>query len=164
LNWIDAAIIATIIWSTYAAFNAGMIREVITIVGAIAAVVLAGLFYESLATDIEVAIGDPQTADIVSFGIILSAVIVASQLTALFLKQAASFLMLGIFDSIGGAAIGFLKGFIFVEIGLIVAITFTSLHLQDNIEGSAFAPLFLEVLPVLKHLLPGEFTIAIDNF
>jgi uncharacterized membrane protein required for colicin V production len=35
LSWIDVAILATMLWFTYAAFHAGMIREVITIVGAI---------------------------------------------------------------------------------------------------------------------------------
>ena len=60
--------------------------------------------------------------------------------------------------------IGFIKGFIFVEIALIVGITFTSLGVQDSIEDSSFATFFLDLLPVLKGILPGEFKTAIDNF
>jgi membrane protein required for colicin V production len=164
LNWVDIAILATIIWFTYAAFNAGLIREVVTILGAIFAVALAGLFYRELAKDVGVAVDDEQTARIIAFAMIFGAVILASQLIALFLKQAASLLMLGIFDSMGGAVIGFIKGFIFVEIALILAITFETLNLRDNVDGSALAPFFLDALPVLRHILPREFDVAIESF
>jgi membrane protein required for colicin V production len=164
LSWIDVAILATMLWFTYAAFHAGMIREVITIVGAIFAVALAGLFYQELAEDVHVAVDNQETARIIAFAMIFGATILAAQLTALFLKQAATLLMLGLADSVGGAAIGFLKGFIFVEIGLILMITFDSLGLNGAVEDSALAPFFLDVLPVLKLILPGEFKDAINAF
>jgi len=164
LNWVDVLIVVTLLWFTYAAFHAGLIREVITIVGAIAAVALAGLFYEDLAVDIKVGVDDEETARLIAFAIIFGAVVLASQLTALFLKQAASLLLLGLADSVGGAMIGFLKGFIFVEIALIAGITFTSLGVEEAINGSSFATFFLDAIPVLKTILPGEFKTAIDSF
>lgn len=151
-------------WFTYAAFHAGMIREVITIVGAIFAVALAGLFYQDLAADVGVAVDNEETARIIAFGMIFGATVLASQLTALFLKQAASLLLLGLFDSIGGAIIGFVKGFIFVEIALIIGITFESLGFRGAIENSALAPLFLDILPFLKWILPAQFKDAIHGF
>ena len=132
MNWVDALIVVSLLWFTYAAFHAGLIREVITILGAIAAVALAGLFYEDLAVDVKVGVDDEETARMIAFAVIFGAVVLASQLTALFLKQAASLLLLGLADSIGGAVIGFIKGFIFVEIALIAGITFTSLGVQTN--------------------------------
>ena len=164
MNWVDALIVVSLLWFTYAAFHAGLIREVITILGAIAAVALAGLFYEDLAVDVKVGVDDEETAKMIAFAVIFGAVVLASQLTALFLKQAASLLLLGLADSIGGAVIGFIKGFIFVEIALIVGITFTSLGMQESIDDSSFATFFLDALPVLKGILPGEFKTAIDNF
>jgi len=164
LNWIDVLIVAVFAWFTYSAFQAGMIREVVTIVGALFAVALAGLFYQELAQDVEVAVDNTETAKIIAFVMIFGAVVLASQLTALFLKQAATLLMLGLFDSLGGAFIGIFKAFIFVEIALIFAITFPSLHLENDIDSSAFAPFFLDILPILKAILPGEFKNAIDAF
>jgi membrane protein required for colicin V production len=164
LSWIDIAILATMIWFTYAAFHAGMIREVITIVGAIFAVALAGLFYEELAEDVRVAVDSEETARIIAFAMIFGATILAAQLSALFLKQAASLLLLGLADSVGGAVIGFIKGFIFVEIGLILAITFESLGLDGAVEDSALAPVFLDFLPFLKLILPAEFKDAVNEF
>jgi membrane protein required for colicin V production len=161
LNWIDFIILGSLAWFAFAAFHAGLIREVVTIIGAIFAVALAGLFYTELAEDVKVAVDDEQTARIIAFAVIFGAVVLASQLLALFLKHAASLLML---DSMGGAVIGLLKGFIFVEIALIAAITFDSLHLVNDVEGSALAPFFLDALPILKAILPGEFKNAVDSF
>lgn len=164
MNWVDFAILATMAWFTFSAFHAGLIREVVTIVGAVLAVFLAGLFYTELARDVGVAVDNEQTARIIAFGMIFGATVLASQLLALVLKQAASLLMLGLFDSLAGAFIGLIKGFIFVQIGLFVAITFTNLGLQSAVEGSALAPFFIRVLPVLRALLPAEFENAIDSF
>ena len=164
MNWVDALILATLVWFTYAAFNAGLIREIITILGAIFAVALAGLLYADLAKDIDVAVNNSDTSKIIAFGVIFGAVILASQLMAMFLKHAASILALGIFDSLGGAFIGLAKGFIICEILLIYGITFPSLHLQAAIDNSTLAPVFLDALPFLTHLLPGEFKAAVNAF
>lgn len=164
MNWIDFVIIGSLAWFTYSAFHAGMIREIITIAGAIFAVALAGLLYMELAEDVQVAVKDEQAAQIIAFGVIFGATVLASQLLALFLKQAASLLLLGLLDSIGGAAIGILKGAIFVEVALIAAVTFPSLGLERAVDSSAIAPVFLDFLPVLKHILPGEFKNAVDAF
>ena len=164
MNWVDFAILAALAWFTYAAFNAGLIREVVTIVGAVAAVALAGLFYIELAKDVMVAVEDEQTSRIIAFAMIFGATVLASQLIAFFLKQVASLFLLGGLDKLGGAALGFLKGFVFVEIALIVALTFPKLGVEDAVQDSAIAPLFLDVLPFLKGLLPDEFRSAIDSF
>lgn len=164
MNWVDIAIIAITAWFVFAAFNAGLIREVVTILGAILAVALAGLFYADFATDIEVVIEDSETARVVSFGVIFGAVVLVSQLLAMFLKQASSILLLGLFDSMGGAIIGFVKAFIFIEFALIAAITFPSLELQETIDESSLAPVFLDFIPFLKLILPTEFKNAIEAY
>jgi uncharacterized membrane protein required for colicin V production len=164
LNWVDAVILATLAWFVYAAFNAGLIREVITILGAIFAVVLAGLFYKELAKDVDVAVKDLETSRMIAFAVIFGATVLASQLIAMFLRQAATLLFLGIFDSLGGAVFGLLKAFVFIEIALIFAVTFESLNLVDDVKGSTLAPFFLDVLPVLTRVLPDEFEIAVEEF
>ena len=164
MNWIDIVIIAVFAWFTYSAFHAGAIREVVTIAGAVFAVALAGLFYQDLAEDVSVAVDDEEMALVIAFATIFGAIILASQLAALFLKQAASLLLLGIFDSIVGALIGMLKAFVFVEMALIAAITFPALGLERAVDSSSFAPLFLDLVPLLKHILPGEFKNEIDAF
>lgn len=164
MNWVDIAILVALAWFTYTAFHAGFIREVITIFSAVVAVALAGLLYEKLAEDIQqVAVDNLETSEIIAFAVIFGAIILTGQLLAMFLKQAASLLMLGLFDSMGGAFIGLIKGFIFVEIALIAGVTFEDLGVREAILDSAFADFFLKVLPVLKYILPGEFDTALDE-
>jgi membrane protein required for colicin V production len=164
LNWVDILILAVIIWFAYAAFHAGLIREVVTIIGTIFAVALAGLFYLELSEDIKVVVDDTETAEIIAFAVIFGATLLASQLLALFLKQAASLLLLGLLDSIGGAVIGVAKGIILIEVALMAALTFPSLGFVNAVEESLFAPFFLDLLPFLKYILPGEFDTAVDEF
>jgi uncharacterized membrane protein required for colicin V production len=95
---------------------------------------------------------------------IFGAVILASQLIAMFLKTAASVLLLGLFDSIGGAFLGLFKALILVEIALIFAITFEDLGLMNAVKGSVIAPFFLDVIPFLQHILPDKFQTAIESF
>lgn len=164
MNWVDFAIIALIAWFGYAAFNAGLIREVVTIGGAIFGVALAGLFYKELATDVQVAVDDVQTAEVIAFAVIFGATVLISQLVAMFLKQASSLLALGLLDSLGGAFVGLAKAFVIIEIALIVGITFTNLGVAESIDKSTLAPIFLDVLPLLKHVLPNEFKNAVEGF
>ena len=164
MNWVDFFILAALVWFAYAGFRTGMIREIVTIIGAIFAVALAGLFYRDLATDVKVAVDNQQTAEIIAFAMIFGAVVLASQLTASFMRTAASMMMLGLADSMGGTIIGALKGVVLVEIALIVAVTFTSLNLKDDVDGSFAAPFFLDLIPFLQHILPDEFTTAINEF
>jgi hypothetical protein len=64
----------------------------------------------------------------------------------------------------GGGVLGFIKGFVIVEALLIAAVTFPTLHMQDDLTKSSFAGFFLNLLPILKLLLPKEFKDAIDAF
>jgi len=164
LNWVDFAIIAVIVWFTFASLRAGFIREAFALMGAVFGVILAGQFYERFAKDIEVFIDDARAAEVSAFIIILGATVLGAQMIALFLKRAASLLMLGPLDSLGGGVLGFVKGFVIVEALLIAAVTFPTLHMQDDVAKSSFAGFFLNLLPILKVLLPDEFKDAIDNF
>ena len=56
MNWVDVAIVVIVAWFTFSAFSAGVIREVVTIVGVALGIVLAGLFYQDLADDVKLAV------------------------------------------------------------------------------------------------------------
>ena len=164
MNWVDFAIIAVIAWFTFSALRAGFIREAATLAGAVLGVILAGQFYERLAADIEVFIDDARTAEVGAFIIIFGSTLLGAQMIALFLKKVATLLMLGPLDTVGGGVLGFLKGFVICELLLIAAVTFPTLHMQEDVADSSLAPVFLDVLPVLTLLLPGEFKDAVRAF
>lgn len=164
MNWLDAAIILVVLWFTFAAFQAGFIRETVTIAAAIVGVVLAGLFYVDLAEDVLLFIDNEQLARIIAFGIIFAATALAGQMVALVLKPTVQFLQLGVFDQLAGAIFGFAKAMVFVQIFLILFITYPKWGLDEDIDDSVFGSLIIEKTAVLVQVLPDEFEISVDDF
>lgn len=167
MNWLDAVIVLVILWFTFSAFQTGFIRETVTIAAAILGVVLAGLFYDDLADDVLLFIDGERLANIVAFGLIFAATALAGQMLALVLKPTVNLLQLGLFDQMAGAAFGFVKAMVFIQIFLIVFVTFPKWGLRDQIEGSTFGSLTVEMvdsLPVLVRMLPDEFETAVEDF
>jgi membrane protein required for colicin V production len=162
MNYVDIAIVVLVAWFTFSAFSAGIIREVVAMTGVALGVVLAGLFYQDLASDVKLAVDNDNAANIIAFLVIFGACFLAGQLAGMLLKQTASLLMLGTFDHLFGAAFGFVKGMVIVEVALILFVTFPAFGLKDHIRDSMFGPMFLDGIPVLLRVLPVEFRNAVD--
>ena len=164
MNWLDAAILVVVIWFTYAAFQAGFIREIVTVVAAVLGVVIAGLFYEQLADDVLVFIDNQTMANIVSFGILFGATALAGQMLALVLKPTVSLFQLGIADQLIGGVFGLVKALVFIEVFLIVFVTYPRWDLDDTISDSTFGSQLIERSQAVVSILPDEFETAVDDF
>ncbi len=162
MNWLDVLVVATIAWFTFSAFWAGVIREVVTIIGVALGIVLAGLFYQDLADDVKLVVDADNASHIIAFLLIFGACALAGQLAAMVLKQTAALLMLGTFDHLFGAVFGLVKGVVVVEILMIVFVTFPALGLRETIDESMFGPLLLNGIPFLLKVLPSEFDSAVE--
>jgi membrane protein required for colicin V production len=162
MNWVDGVIIVVLVWFTFSAFSAGIIREIVTMTGVALGIVLAGLFYKDLASDIKLAVDNQNAANLAAFLTIFGACFLAGQLAGMLLKQTASLLMLGTFDHLLGAAFGLVKGLALAEVLLIVLVTFPAFGLKDTIRDSLFGPMFLNGIPVLLRILPVEFKNAVN--
>jgi membrane protein required for colicin V production len=160
VNWLDGVILALLVWFIFAAFTAGFIREVVTIVSVVLGVVLAGLFYERLADDLKTFVDSDRAARIAAFLAIFGGVALAGHVAAMLLKETASLLMLGTFDQLAGAIFGFFKGVVIIQVLLILFATYPSLGLKDAISESSLSPLFLDRAPILLQVLPAEFDAA----
>ena len=163
MHWLDLVIIAIITWLTYRAFTVGLIREVVTTAAVILGAVLAGHFYSELSGDIAFAIEDETWRDFAAFASIFIGVVVIGQIGASLLRRAASVLLLGWADRVGGAAFGFAQGLLLVEVALFASITFPiSSAVDAAIDASLVAPVFIDTIPVLLELLPSEFESAVE--
>jgi len=163
MNWLDIVIILIVAFFAATAFSAGLIRELVTLVSVVVGIAVAGLFYDDLARDVLVFIDNKDTANIVAFLMLLGAIYLAGQLIAIMLKQVTAILLLGWADRLGGALFGLLKGLVVVEMLLIAFVTF-DVGLDDAIDDSGLASVFLDAIPVLLLILPNEFEQAVDAF
>lgn len=164
MNWLDLAILLTIVWFTIAGATAGLARELITLVAMLAGVLLAGAFYEDLAADILVMVENERTARTIAFTAIFLAVLGAGQIVAILLRDAAMALALGPLNHTGGLLVGLIKGVIVVEAALFLFARYQYPTMVDAMEGSLLTPFFLDGLPFLLALLPGDFRVAVENF
>ena len=163
MHWLDLVIIAIIAWFTFAAFSAGLIRELVTAAAVVAGAVLAGRLHAELALNIEFLISDDTTRSFVAFIAIFAGVMVLGQIAASTLRRVASMLLLGPFDHLGGALFGFAKGLLLVEVLLIVASVYpVSAALSAAVGQSTLAPVFLDGIPVMLRFLPAEFSDALQ--
>ena len=167
MNWLDGAIIMLILWFTYSAFQAGFIRETVTMVAAILGIVMAGIFHDDLAEEVLLFIDNEAYARVVGFGLIFGAVVLAGQMMAMVMKPTVNFLQLGIFDQLAGAAFGFVKALVFIQIFLIVFITYPKWGLDKTIEESVFGSVTVEMVdraPVIVRMLPDVFENKVSDF
>jgi len=159
MNWLDLLIVGILAWFTFRAFTNGLIREVVSLLGLIAGVALAGAFYDDLSANLEFVIEDATTRRLIAFGAIFIGTTVAGMVIAAVLHTAASMLFLGPLDRLGGAAFGLVKGLLLVQILLVAVSVFPA---QTSVARAAaestLAPVFLRAAPAIQAALPEEFS------
>ena len=161
MNWLDTVIIIILAVSAFFGLKTGIIKAVLSLVGVILGVVLAGQYYGALADVLPFFSEPSKVANIVAFAIILVVVMVVAAVLARFLKWAASVMMLGWVNHLGGAAFGLFMGAIFC--GALLAIWVKWLGAGSTISESLLSIFLLDKFPLVLALLPDEFD-AVRSF
>jgi len=154
MNWLDIVIIVIIAIPTLIGLRIGMIKAVLSLVGVIVGIILAGRFYVALAEQLTF-IPQDNLAKIAAFAIILVVVMIIAGVLASVLKWIASVVMLGWVNRLGGAIFGFVLGAIFCS--ALLAIWAQFLGIEGLITESGLAILLLDRFPMVLALLPEEF-------
>jgi len=159
MNWLDIIIIIALIFPAFVGLKMGIIKAVLSLVGLIIGVVLAGNFYEPV-SKIFGFITNQDVANILAFILILVAVMAVTAVLVRFLKFGVRVVMLGWVAHVGGALFGFLSGFILLSAILATWVKFFGSGLVTD---SFLGKVMLDYFPLILGLLPGEFD-AIRNF
>jgi len=159
MNWLDIVIIVAIAIPTFIGLRMGIIKASLSLAGLIVGVILAGRYYVLLSQQLSF-IPQAGVAKVVAFAIILIGIMVVASVLARLLKWAASVVMLGWVNQLGGAVFGFGLGAIFC--GAILAIWVKFLG-AGAIAESGLAAVLLDRFPMVLVLLPHEFD-AIRSF
>ena len=152
MNWLDIILLIILGLSAFHGLTRGLIKSAFSIIGAIAAVIIASRLYDNVSSWFGFA--DNTVFNIFSFVLILVAVMVAATFLANLIKTAASAILLGWADRVGGAIFGFALGA--VLLGALLSIwvrLFEPAIIADSIVASFLAGKF----PLLIALLPQDF-------
>lgn len=159
MNWLDIVIIVAIAIPTVIGLRIGIIKAALSLAGLIVGVVLAGGYYVPLSQQLSF-IPDEKMAKVVAFAIILIGIMVVASVLARLLKWAASVVMLGWVNQLGGAIFCFVLGAIFCGAILAIVVKFLG---AGVIAESELAAVLLDRFPMVLALLPPEFD-AVRSF
>ncbi len=160
MNWLDIIILVIVVVSVFLGLRIGIIKAALSLAGVIVGVILAGRYYVPLAEQLTF-ISQEDVAEGVAFAIILIVVMVIAGILATFLKWAASAVMLGWVNRLGGAVFGLVLGAILC--GAVLAIWVKFFGIAGVISQSSLAAILLDRFPAVLALLPEEFD-AIRSF
>jgi membrane protein required for colicin V production len=159
MNWLDIVLIVALAIPTFLGLRQGLIKAVLSLVGLIVGVILAGNFYQTLGQMLGF-FPNPDIANIVAFAIILVAVFVIASILSRLLRFLVSLVLLGWVDRLSGAILGLLIGTIFW--GALLA-TWVKFFGTGLVTESLIAGVLLDKFPLVLALLPSEFD-AIRSF
>lgn len=154
MNWLDIVILIFLIVPAFIGFRAGLIKSLLTIIGGIVGLILAGRLYESFA-GVLTFISNEGAAKVVAFAIIFIGVMIIAAILAAVLKKLVSLVMLGWLNKLGGAILGLLLGGLFW--GAILSMWVGFMGIGDTVSNSALAKFLLDSFPLALALLPSEF-------
>jgi membrane protein required for colicin V production len=160
MHWLDIIFLVLLFIPTFIGLRKGLIKAVLSLVGLIVGVVLAGHFYKPV-SNIFGFISNESVAHILAFILILALVLVAAFLLARLLKSVVSITMMGWVDNVGGAVLGFLFGFIFLSAILATWVKFFGSEMPTE---AFLGRVMLDYFPLILGLLPGEFGDSIRSF
>ena len=162
MSWLDIVIIILILVPTLLGLKNGLVKAVFSIVGIIVGIVLAGQFYNKLAT----VISDAAWAKIVAYVIILVVVWVGASLAAALVKNLLKAVMLNWINRLGGALLGFFMGVFFCGAVLSLWVQLIGSGMIGSssvVQNSFMAQFLLDKFPVVLGLLPSQFD-PVKNF
>ncbi len=160
MNWLDIVILVIIAVATFLGLRIGIIKAALSLAGLIVGVILAGRYYIPFSQQLAF-IPQASIAKIVAFAIILIGVMIIAIVLAVLLKWAASAMMLGWVNRLGGAVFGLGLGAIFCGALLVMWVKFVGI--DGAIAESTLVPILLDRFPVVLALLPSEFD-AVRSF
>jgi len=158
MNSFDWLMIAVLVYSTAMAFTRGLLRELFTLGGLVAGILLASWNYVWLAQKLSRLI-TPAAANAVAFLAIVIGVMITSAVLGKLLQKTADAIGLGFFDRIGGAGFGFIRGCL---LGVAILMTAAAFLPQSTwIKNSQLAPYFLAGAHAVSFVVPHDLRLQI---
>lgn len=162
MNWVDVAILASVLSSTLAGVFWGLIRQAVSVVGLVGGIFFAGRLYDPIAKFLHPEgggglVADPNWARIIAFGIVVIGFSMVLGIVGSVLRFAANLLFLGWLDHALGGLLGLVTSLMLVMSLLTVATVFPVPNVSQAIKDSVLANWLGGFVPIVLAMLPPEF-------
>lgn len=151
MNWVDIVLMILLVAALVVGSKKGLIRELMALLVLTTAVILsvnyidviAGKVYEQLG-------GSPLVTAIISFVLLLAFIYAIFKLLAMAFYKVANMQKLGKKDQLGGALVGFVRGWVIISFFLFLVFLMPMPEkFYVDFESSLLGPTFAKTLPVL---------------
>jgi len=158
LHWIDVVIIVLVVTASVFGMARGLFLQGALIGGAVGGLFVARADYGG-ATDFLAHFYDRSTAlTVVSYALIFILFFLLVGLVAITIRGGMRFFpKLGMFDQLGGAALGGIMGVVLIEALVVLAGESHDPALVASLRQSYLAALFRDLLPGITSLIPHDF-------
>jgi membrane protein required for colicin V production len=161
MNGFDWLLLAVLAYSTIMAFARGLLRELFSLGGLVAGLLLASWYYPWLAQKLHHVISTKEVANATAFLLIAVGVMLLATILGRLLHNTASAVGLGFFDRLGGAGFGLLRGCLLGVAILMAAAAF--LPQSSGFKNSQLAPYFLTAAHAVSFVVPPDLRQRILN-
>lgn len=158
LDWLLVLVLA---WSTILALVRGLIRELFSLAGLAAGVLLASWYYRPVASWLEQWISSAPAAKTAAFLSIALSVGVAAGLLGRLFRRTAKTIGLGWFDRLAGGLFGFLRGCLMITAVMLAIVAFAPSF--SALRTSRLAPYFLDAAHGISFLVPHDLEAEING-
>ena len=157
MNWLDVVLLGVLAWSVLRGFRKGFTREVISLVAAVAALLLAIWLYGTAASFLLPYISSRPAALFAGFLLVFCGVLLLGSLVGAIARRFLKATGLSLFDRILGGGFGLLRGGL---IGVAVVMGFTAFTTfgvpPSALVGSRLAPYLMDGARVAVAVAPYE--------
>ena len=190
MNWVDIVILVILFVGGFYGLKSGLIGASLSVIGIVGGVLLAGQLSDDVGELLTESISNDTIVTVVSYAIILGAVVVVTGIARRVLRTLISMVFLGWLDRLGGLALGVLAGaaisgalitgmarltynFELPSEGLpqqaveeFLPVADAKGWLEDALAGSSLVPTFIDLTEALPAdalgFVPSDFRVALD--
>ena len=163
MNYIDIAVLVIIGASVLLGLYWGLIRQVLSLVGMFAGVVLAGRYGSDVAAWLSSVINNQPLSEALGFILVLIVVSSLASLLATLIHRFAGLLFLGWLDHLAGGVLGLIQGALAASVLLVVASAVPLETLRASLREAQSAAILLRVFGTMLLLLPEQLRTVVQT-
>jgi membrane protein required for colicin V production len=146
MNWLDYVLIAILGYSVVQSFRRGFSREIISLIAAVAALVLGMWFYADAGALLKHWITSDRARNLVGFLLVVFAVLLAGSLVGATVRRFVKAVGLSFFDRLLGACFGLIRGAL-IAVALLTA--YVAFGPRSDSRTAPFAVVHSQIAPYL---------------